>query len=228
MISYLVHHIMESVPSWVCHVHIFLDNAVSTNKNCYMMSAAMELVQQQILEYVRMSLMIVGHTKFSPDRVFSKVATTYAHSDVFTTQELVAVASTYSTVILDKGDIVRTWRDRVEEKYTKLPGIRALHDFLIVKHPVTNNAIMKVREQCYKDAFKEILMKIISGHLASERVIPSCEDTYKRRGKVGEISSVKAAHLQQMYDSFVPEERHPNRLCTHIMYLLNDAYYATL
>ena len=51
-ISYLVHHIMESFPSWVRHTHIFLDNASSTNKNCYMMSAVVELVQQQLLDYV--------------------------------------------------------------------------------------------------------------------------------------------------------------------------------
>ena len=30
-----------------------------------------------------------------------------------------------------------------------------------------------------------------------------------------------------MYDSFVPEEHHP-KLCTLIMYLPNDAYYAKL
>ena len=124
-------------------------------------------------------------------------------SDVFTTQELVAVASTYSTIVHDEGEIVKTWRDKVGGKYTKLPGIRALHDFLIVRDPATNNAIMKVHEQCYKDAFKETSMKIISGHLANVRVIPSCEDTYKQRGKVGEISPVKAAHLQQMYANYV-------------------------
>ena len=44
-IPYLIHHIM-GIP----YTHIFLDNAGSTNKNCYMMSAAMEHVQQQILD----------------------------------------------------------------------------------------------------------------------------------------------------------------------------------
>ena len=68
-----------------------------------------------------------------------------------------------------KGDIVKTWRDKVGDKYTKLPGIQALHDFLIVRDPATNNAIMKVRKQCYKDAFKETSMKIVSSRLASER-----------------------------------------------------------
>ena len=67
--------------------------------------------------------MVAGHTKFSPDRLFSEVATTYACSDVFTTEELAAVASNYSSVMIDKGEIVRAWRAKVEAKYTKLPGI---------------------------------------------------------------------------------------------------------
>ena len=46
--------------------------------------------------------MVAGHTKFSPDRLFSKVATIYACSDVFTTDKLVAVASNYSIVVIDK------------------------------------------------------------------------------------------------------------------------------
>ena len=97
----------------------------------------------------------------------------------------------------------------MEVKYTKLPGNRSLHDFLVVRHPVSNNAIMKVRKQCYKDAYTETTVKIVSGHLPTERAIPSCEDTYTQRGKVGQISACKAVHLKQMYANFVPEERRP-------------------
>ena len=45
-LSYLCHYIEESdhFPSWVQRVHLFLDNAGSTNKKCHLMSAAMELV----------------------------------------------------------------------------------------------------------------------------------------------------------------------------------------
>ena len=211
--SYLIHYIKESgnVPPWVRRVHIFLDNAGSTNKNCYFMSAAMELVQQKVLDYIRVSFMVAGHTKFAPDRLFAKVAKTYLRSDVFTTQELAAVVSEYATVIVDDGSLVRTWRDIVGEKYTKLPGIRSLHDFLIVRHPVSADAIMKVREHCFKDSFQETTMKLVKGRTAAERAMPSIDDTYKKRGKVGQISSVKTHHLQQMYSSYVPVERHPNQ-----------------
>ena len=125
MISYLVHHIMESFPSWVSTVHTYSLIMLVAQINCYMMSEAMELVQQQILDYVRVSSMIAGHTNFGPDKLFSKVTTTYARSDVFTTQELVAVASTYSTVVHDEGDIVKTWRDKLGRSTPK---------FLVFKH----------------------------------------------------------------------------------------------
>lgn len=211
-LSYLCHYIEESdhFPSWVRRVHLFLDNAGSTNKNCHLMSAAMELVQHQILDYFRISFLIAGHTKFAPDRVFSKVAKTYSCSDVFNITELESVASNYSSVVIDDGDIVKTWREKTEEKYSKLPGIRSLHDFLIVRHPISNNAIMKIRERCYEGPFEETPLKVSKGHVTNEMAMPCSGDTYKRREKVKSISATKSAHLKQMYTNFVPVERQPN------------------
>jgi hypothetical protein len=44
--SYLIQYLKSSgkVPSWVKRVHIFMDNAGSTNKDQYMMAAAFEIV----------------------------------------------------------------------------------------------------------------------------------------------------------------------------------------
>ena len=211
-LSYLCHYIKESdnFPSWVRRVHLFLDNAGNTNKNCHLMSAAMELVQHQVLDYIRISFLIAGNTKFVPDRVFSKVAKTYSCSDVFNIAELASVASNYSSVVIDDGDIVKTWREGTEEKYSKLPGVRSRHDFLIVRHPATNIAIMKVRDRCYDGQFEETSLKLSKGHVPTEMAMPTALDTYKCRGKVKNISATKAEHLQQMYTKFVPVERHPN------------------
>ena len=38
-----------NVSSWIHQVHLFLDNAVSTNKNCYFISWAIEMVEQQVV-----------------------------------------------------------------------------------------------------------------------------------------------------------------------------------
>ena len=52
-ISYILHYfkLVGKVPSWVTRFHVFLDNAGSTNKNQYLMSLCMELVQHRIFEY---------------------------------------------------------------------------------------------------------------------------------------------------------------------------------
>ena len=154
--------------------------------------------------------MVAGHTKFTPDRFFAKVAKAFESSDVFTTEELASLVSDYAAVTIDNGKLVQTWRDKVGEKYTKLPGIRELHDFIVIRHPSTNHAIMKVREHCFEGTLQETPMKVAKGHLATENAIPCSEiDTYQQRNKVGELSSTKAAHLQQMYANFVSEERCP-------------------
>ena len=64
--SYLLHYLkcIDKVPRWIKRVHVFLDNAGSTNKR-YMMGSVFECVQHDILNYFCVSFMIAGHTKFT-------------------------------------------------------------------------------------------------------------------------------------------------------------------
>ena len=86
-------------------MHLFLDNTCSTNKNYYLMSWAYEIVQQQKLQFLRVLFLLAGHTKFSPNLLFSKVAQSYICSDVFNTDELKDI-SPYAEVIVNNGTIV--------------------------------------------------------------------------------------------------------------------------
>ena len=104
-ISYLSNWISK-LPDWIHRVHLFLDNTSSTNKNCYLMASACEMIQQGKLCFLRVSFLIAGHTKFSPDLLFSKIAQSYNRSDVFNTIELSRIISQYADVIIDDGDIV--------------------------------------------------------------------------------------------------------------------------
>ena len=92
--------------------------------------------------------MIAGHTKFNVDRLFSKITISYNQSDIFNVDDLATVAGMHVTIDAD-GNIVRQWREKLEHKFTKLPGIRSLHDFVTVKHILTGEVIMHVRELCY-------------------------------------------------------------------------------
>ena len=123
-ISYLTDYISH-LPPWVKRVHLFLDNTSSTNMNYYMMSWAYEMVQHKRVDFLRISFLIAGHTKFAPDLLFSKIAQTYNRSDVFNTDELKEVISTYAEVVVDEGELVCDWRTPLSEKFSKLPGIRS-------------------------------------------------------------------------------------------------------
>ena len=187
----------------------FMDNASSTNKNKYLMAATYEVVQQEILNFCRVSFMVAGHTKFAPDQMFAQIARAYYSSDIFNEKELCTVVGRHATVIMDNGRIVRSWREVVSEKYSNLPGIRDLHDFLALRNPGFS-AIMKVRETCYTGTLVDTPMRIID---ASRIVLPTISDSYyelkglksfqKARGKI----YIKCAPTLYTVNNFIHSEQ---------------------
>ena len=67
----------------------------------------------------------------------------------------------HAKVTIDNGEIVKQWREKLARKFTKLPSIRALHDFVIMKHILTDAVIMLVRELCYTGSFSNTTMKLV-------------------------------------------------------------------
>ena len=99
--------------------------------------------------------------------------------------------------MIDNGDIVTQWRAALD-KYTKMPGIRGLHDLLFAKNRTTGDATVQVCELCYEGPLKDSTIKVASGHLASDLVIPMPLFTYQAQGLIKDISSSKLAYLVQM------------------------------
>ena len=214
-LSYLTHYLHESgaVPNWVTHIHLFLDNACSTNKNCFMTAYCQEMVQQGVVNFFRLSFMIAGHTKFSVDRLFPKIALTYNRSDIFNVSDLATVTGMHAHVTIDAdGDIVRQWREKLGHKFTKLPGIRTLHDFVIVKHILTEEVIMRVRKLCYTGSFESSKMKIAQGVSSDLDAIPKESSSYKATSECHELSSKKMEDLKSMYTKFVCRTKWPEFL----------------
>ena len=202
-VSYLTHYI-ATLPDWARRIHLFLDNTCSTNKNFYFMAWASEMVQQEKCDFIRVSFMIAAHTKFSPD-LFSKIAKTYNRSDVFTTNELKDIIAQYAAVTIDEGTIVHEWRSTLG-KYSKLPGIRSLHDFIFAKNSVTGNLLVKVRSQSYTGAFSNATIHVLSTRDATENVIPDESQSYVRLNKGKDLSDSKMNHLKQIYRDLIPED----------------------
>ena len=207
-ISLLTHYI-SALPSWIKRIHVFLDNTGSTNKNAYFMGWAMEMVQQKLLGYLRISFLIAGHTKFDVDRLFSVTAKSYNSADVFNSQELAQVMSQSEniTAVLENGRLIQNWREKVTVKYSKLPGIRDLHDFVIVRSPETGSATMLVRDYCYGGAAQKSTMKINSGVSPESSAIPDENQNYITLNTKRNLTETKLAHLTQMSNNFIPEDR---------------------
>ena len=53
--------------------------------------------------------MIAGHTKFSPDRLFSQVVNSYNRKDVFTISELEELCSLHASTRIEDGTLVLKW-----------------------------------------------------------------------------------------------------------------------
>lgn len=203
-ISYLCDY-FSKLP-WIRRVHLFLDNTSSTNKNCYMMAWAYEMIQHRKLSFIRISFLIAGHTEFSPDLLFSRISQTYNKSNVFTTQELKDVIARYADVVVDDGSIVCDWRNAMA-KYSKLPGICSLHDFIL--NPVTNMVIAKVRKNCAMGTFENATIHVINGRDIQECAIPNqASENYASLGKVRSLSDSKRKHLEQMSKDFIPSDHH--------------------
>lgn len=149
--------------------------------------------------------MIAGHTKFAPDRLFATVGSAYKASDVFTIDELQVLCSRSAVTCIEDGENIFTWRESLSLKYSDLPGVRKLHDFLIVQSH-TGQVVMKVRELCHTGAWKDSTLKVLSPSLHG---IPSTnyKDTQTRP-----IKDDKMAHMVAMYDKFISLDRRPSYL----------------
>ena len=166
------------------------------------------MVQQKRLDFFRLSFLIAGHTKFAPDLLFSKIAQSYNRSDVFTTEELKQVISPYAEVRIDEGEIVQSWRPPLTTKYSKLPGIRTLNDFVYVIHPITSSVVTRVRKFCYCGPFENSAGHILRGRDATESIFPDLvSDSYAAKGNLRDLTESKLKHLKSMCRDFIPRER---------------------
>ena len=205
-VSFLTHYWnqLHHHHPWIRRLAIFLDNATSTNKNKYLFSWAMEMVSSGEIDHVHISFMVAGHTKFAPDRLFSVIGSAYKR-DVFTIHELKAICDQSATTFIEDGQQVLTWRDSLGDKYSDLPGVRKLHDFLVVKAH-NGNVVMKVRENCFTGEWKDSPLRV---RVSAADGVPTTKYSVSH---LHSISAEKMANMVTMYDRFIPPDRRPDYL----------------
>ena len=107
----------------------------------------MEVVSNGTVNHIHISFMLAGHTKFAPDCLFAIIGNAYKSADVFAVDGLQGSCAQSAETIIETGEKVLVWRDILGGKYSDLPGVRKLHDFLMVKAH-DGQVIIKVRESC--------------------------------------------------------------------------------
>ena len=168
------------------------------------------MIQHGRLRFLRISFLLAGHTKFSPDLLFSKVAKAYNRSDVFNTSELSNIIAPNSVVAVDNGALVADWRDVLSKKYSKLLGIQKLHDFVYVKNPVTLNVVAKVRRLCYTGSYENSTSHVLRTIDPHSNAIPDVStQSYTALNKTRNLTDSKIKHLKQMYVDYIAEDRRP-------------------
>ena len=85
-ISSIDHYIHQQIPSWARHLCLFMDNG-ATNKNQFMIQWAMELIERNDYDTIRMCFFVPGHGKNDADRLFSRISHAYHNNDVFVTEQ---------------------------------------------------------------------------------------------------------------------------------------------
>ena len=197
--------------SWVRCVHIFLENTTSTNKNRYVLGWSIELIQHQLMDLMRISFLITGHKKFDPDRVFASIGSSYNHCDVFNIDELVSVASRFSTAVKETGVNVLHWRQKLDKKYRDLSGIRKYHDFHVTRNS-NGNSQLQVREDCASGELHMSRLTVRRNITTQVQCFPEASLNYLASKR--DISREKMSDMYTMYSRFIDQARWPD--CMYI------------
>ena len=145
--------------------------------------------------------------KFAPDRVFASIANSYNKSDVFNCQELVSIASHYTTAVEENGVHILYWRQELDKEYTQLAGIRQYHDFFVSRNSV-GNAVMKMKEECGSGDYKVDRLKLRRGSKLQDECFP--DPTCNYLSSLHSLTSEKIKDMKTMYSRFVSQDRWPD------------------
>jgi len=204
-ISSIDHYIHQQIPSWARHLCLFMDNG-ATNKNQFMIQWAMELIERNDYDTIRMCFFVPGHGKNDADRLFSRISHAYHNNDVFVTEHLLelirdTLGPSDRCIHATSRDIVN-WKGLLAKKHTPLKEITSYRDFLIERN-AKGRVVVYHKECCYAGeyAHKELLKQNVDAGLDLTGEVKKF--TYEAKGMSPDLSKKKMADLAKMYDKFI-------------------------
>lgn len=213
-ISLIDHYLYQHTPSWAKHICLFMDNG-TTNKNQFMIQWAMELVERNDYDSIRICFFVPGHGKNDADRLFSRISHAFDRNDVFVTDHLEmliqdTIGPTGTCIHADNRDIIN-WKHLLATKYVPFKDIKSYRDFWIRRNAKGKIGV-NYKESCYTGdyEFKDLKKQRIGKTLDLKQ---ECKNfTYRVKGLSPELSQEKMRDLAKMYDRFIDPELRPEWL----------------
>ncbi|CAH0403833.1 unnamed protein product [Chilo suppressalis] len=139
----LIHHHLESNNCDQDNQHICADNCVGQNKNNAVVHYCAWRVASELNKTVHLNFLLVGHTKFSPDRMFGLLKQKFSKSTVDTLHDIEECVA--NSTVSGKNKAICTndyvngiinvqwyeWNAFLSEFFTTIPGITQYHHFII-------------------------------------------------------------------------------------------------
>ena len=75
----------------------------------------------------------------------------------------------YADVTEDDGSVVRVWREPLSVKYSKMQGIRSLHDFVFFQ-TLTGEVVPRAHALCYTGPLKNMTGSEKTQHIVQTRI----------------------------------------------------------
>lgn len=140
----LLHHYLQTHGLKEKHLCLHADNCVGQNKNNMVVQYLVWRVIAGLNETVELSFMLVGHTKFAPDRFFGLFKRLYRVSLVDTMTDIVRVVEESSTSGKNKAQLTVSpsgsrevhwidWSEFFREFFKNIPNITTYHHFKVSK-----------------------------------------------------------------------------------------------
>ena len=140
----LVHNFLQNHGLKESHLLLHADNCVGQNKNNMVIQYLVWRVITRLSDTIELSFMLVGHTKFAPDRFFGLFKRLYRKSLVDTMDDIVRVVEESSIAGKNKAQLTVSsngtrhvhwidWSKVFSEFFKPIPGITSFHHFKVSK-----------------------------------------------------------------------------------------------
>lgn len=215
-ISLMDHYIQNKIPPWVRHLCLYMDNG-PTNKNQFMIQYGIELVQHKHFDTVKFCFLVAGHAKFDPDRLFSRIAHAYNHSDVFITDQLVSLIQNTiepmgECISINNRKVVN-WKQLLKDKYGPFENLKKFREFLI-KRDDHGNALVFHKACCYEGNYlkKQLLKSKMAASVDLRKRLK--EFSYYAKNMGTQLLKEKIQDLCKMFDAYIDPKLRPEWLPT--------------